>query len=197
MKTSLTRRNMLDVSTAVGLSAVVAGCSTSRISEAALGNLYRIDDEAKIIAAAKSVIDEDYIATLITIDAEGVPRARSIGVWAPENGLVLWMGTRRASRKVEQIRHNPNATIHFARDDISGDFQDAYYASFMGTATVHTDDATVQERAPEEAYRRSQWPNFPHDYAAIRFETRWLEVFGRGIKSKPETWQPQAVTLAT
>lgn len=196
MKTNLTRRDVLGVSSAVSLSAIVAGCSPTKISSGRPSELYRIDDKAKIIAAAKSVIDEDYIATLITIDSEGIPRARSIGIWAPDNDLVLWMGTRRTSRKLDQIRRNPNATIHFARDDIDGKFQQAYYASFMGTASVHIDDATVKLRAPDEEYRRAQWPNFPHDYAAIRFETKWLEVFGRGIKSKPETWQPQAVTLS-
>ena len=196
MKTNLTRRDVLGASSAVSLSAIVAACSTTTIVSGRPSHLYRIDDEAKIIAAAKAVIDEDYIATLITIDSEGIPRARSIGVWAPDNDLVLWMGTRRTSRKLDQIRHNPNATIYFARDDIDGKFKNAYYASFMGTASVHIDDATVQARAPDEEYRRAQWPNFPHDYAAIKFETKWLEVFGRGIKSKPETWQPQAVTLS-
>ncbi len=190
-----TRRNFLAAAPAVGLSAILAGCSVRTATVASPTNLYRTDDEAKILAAAKAILEEDFIATLITLDASGVPRARSIGVWTPDNDFVLWMGTRRTSRKVDQIRGNPNATIHFAQDDMSGSFKNAYYASFMGTATVHIDNATVKARAPEEKYRRSQWPNFPDDYAAIRFETKWLEVYGRGIKGKSENWQPQAVTL--
>jgi general stress protein 26 len=197
MATNLTRRDVLSASPAIGLSALVVGGSTRAQRIDPSRTLYRVDDEAKIIAVAKAVIEEDYIATLITIDAEGVPRARSVGVWAPDNDLVLWIGTRRTSRKLDQIRGNPNATIHFAHDDMGGNFANAYYASFMGRASVHIDDATVQLRSPEEKYRRAQWPDFPHDYAAIRFETKWLEVYGKGIKGKPENWQPQAVTLAS
>lgn len=196
MDVNITRRDVLIATPAIGLSAVVAGCSTKVGQLGSAGTIYRIDDEAKIIAAAKAVIDEDYIATLITIDGDGVPRARSVGVWAPDNDLVLWIGTRRTSRKLGQIRNNPNATIHFAHDDVTGGHANAYYASFMGTATVHTDDATVQLRAPEEKYRRSQWPNFPHDYAAIKFETKWLEVYGKGIQGKADNWQPQAVIIS-
>ncbi len=196
MSQDITRRYVLGATAPViGLSAIVAGSATQAEHKAPSTANYRIDDEATIIAAAKAVIDEDYIATLITIDDNGVPRARSVGIWSPDNDLVLWLGTRRTSRKVEQIRNNPKATVHFAQDDVNGGYANAYYASFMGTATVHTDDATVQLRSPEEKYRRSQWPDFPDDYAAIRFETKWLEVYGRGIKGKPENWQPQAVTI--
>lgn len=187
------RRSLLLAAPLAGLAGVPA--QPARASAPA-ADRWRIDDEATILAAAKAVIEEDFIATLITLDAQGFPRARSVGVWAPDGDLVLWIGTRRTSRKVDQIRANPNATLHFARDDAEGGFANAWYASFMGTAIVHVDDATVRLRAPDEKYRRAQWPNFPDDYAAIRFETKWLEVYGRGIKGEPETWQPQAVTVA-
>lgn len=192
--TEVTRRNLVVTAPSFGL-ALLAGCAARTNEVGSPGRLYRTSDEATIMAAARAIIEEDFIATLITVDANGVPRARSIGVWAPDNDFVLWMGTRRTSRKVEQIRANPNATLHFAQDDAAGNFANAYYASFMGTASVHVDDATVQLRAPEERYRRHQWPNFPHDYAAIRFETKWLEVTGHGITGDRANWQPQAVVL--
>ncbi len=195
MHIDLNRRTLLAATPALGLSAILSARPAPAPKAGLPAKLYRIDEPATIIAAAKAVIDEDYIATLITLDSDGVPRARSVGVWAPDNDLVLWIGTRRTSRKVAQIRSNPNATLHFASDDIAGNHANAYYASFMGTATVHTDDATVKLRAPEEKYRRTQWPNFPDDYAAIRFQTKWLEVFGRGIKSDKDNWQPQAVAV--
>lgn len=195
MEDGLSRRALLRGGPKVGLAAIIAGSGTARSAPSFSGLLYRIDDEATILAVARAVVDEDFIATLITVDSEGVPRARSVGVWAPDNDLVLWMGTRRTSRKVRQIRDNPKTTLHFAYDDIGGNFAQAYYASFMGTATVHVDDATVRLRSPDEKYRKSQWPNFPDDYAAIRFETKWLEVYGRGIKGDVANWQPQAVVL--
>lgn len=195
MTAKVSRRNLVTAAPILGLSAILAGCSGRTSSIGPPMRLYRTDDEAMIKEVAKAIIDEDFIATLITLDSSGVPRARSIGVWSPDNDFVLWMGTRRTSRKVEQLRANPNATLHFAQDDIAGNFANAYYASFMGTASVYVDDETVQLRAPTEEYRRKQWPNFPHDYAAIRFETKWLEVTGHGIKGDEANWQPQAVVL--
>lgn len=189
-----TRRQLLAAASAAS-AAGLAGCVTRPLSETRFGEVYRVTDEAMILSVAKAVIDEDFIATLITIDGRGVPRARSVGVWAPDGDFNLWIGTRRTSRKLDQIRANPNATLHFARDDIEGGFKGAYYASFMGRAEVHTDPATLELRAPAEEYRRNEWPNFPDDYAAISFRTEWLEVYGRGISGKPDNWQPQAVVL--
>ena len=120
---------------------------------------------------------------------------RSVGVSDPEGDLSMWIGTRRTSRKVAQIRRNPNAALYFNFDDLEGNFAKAYYASFMGVASVHTDAATIEATAPDMATRKAFWPNFPDDYAAIRFVPRWLEVTGHGIKGDQANWQPQAVIL--
>ncbi len=82
------------------------------------------------------------MAGLITLDSNGVPRVRSVGVSDPEDDLTMWIGTRRTSRKVAQVRDNPNATLFFNFDDLSGGYAKAFYASFMGLASVHTDPAT-------------------------------------------------------
>lgn len=192
------RRQLLTAAPAAGLAAMAAGCATlprGRSGVAVPGNLYRIDDESKILAVAREIIAEDWVATLITVDEEGVPRARSVGVNDPQPDLTIWMSTRRTSRKVDQIRKHPQATLHFARDNLSENFKGAYYASLMGEAFVHLDPQSYANHAPTGQIRSENWPDFPHDYAAIRFKPRWLEVYGRGIKGKPETWQPQGVIL--
>lgn len=118
-----------------------------------------------------------------------------VGVNDPLPDLTIWMSTRRDSRKVDQIRRRPQATLHFARDNLTENFKGAYYASLMGEAYVHLNPESYAGHAPTDEIRAENWPNFPHDYAAIRFRPRWLEVYGRGIKGKPETWQPQAIVL--
>ena len=195
MDVDFSRRNMLAAAPAVGLAAVLAGCvtRTARLSDP--GGLYRVDDEATILAAARAIVAEDPVAALITLDANGVPRVRSVGVSDPEDDLTMWIGTRRTSRKVAQLQANSNATLYFNFDDIGGDFASAYYASFMGVASVHTDPATMSKSAPDEQTRKAFWPNFPDDYAAIRFRPLWLEVTGHGIKGDKANWQPQAVVL--
>jgi general stress protein 26 len=198
IRMDLERRHLLRSAPAAGLAAMVASCATfprSHSGVAIPGNPFRIDDEAKILAVAREIIAEDWVATLITVDEEGVPRARSVGVNDPQPDLTIWMSTRRTSRKVDQIRRHPQATLHFARDSLSENFKGAYYASLMGEAFVHLDPESYAKHAPTGEMRTQYWPNFPHDYAAIRFKPKWLEVYGRGIKWEPETWQPQAVIL--
>ncbi|HVM23639.1 MAG TPA: pyridoxamine 5'-phosphate oxidase family protein [Sphingomicrobium sp.] len=193
----LDRRQMIATAPAAGLAAVLAGCATPRTSLglAAPDNLYRTDEPAKILAAAREIIAEDWVATLITVDQQGMPRARSVGVNDPLPDLTIWMSTRRNSRKVDQIRKHPQATLHFARDSLGENFKGAYYASLMGEAFVHLDPQRFGEHAPTGETRKQYWPNFPHDYAAIRFKPRWLEVYGRGIQWEADTWQPQGVAL--
>lgn len=77
MQIDLNRRSLLAAAPALGLSAVLS-CSPARATKpGSSGKLYRIDDPATIVAAAKAVIEEDFIATLITLDSDGMPRARS------------------------------------------------------------------------------------------------------------------------
>ena len=191
------RRHLLRTAPVAGFAAMMASCSS--LPKASAGsvprNLYRIDDEARILGVVKEIIAEDWVATLITVDGEGMPRARSVGVNDPLPDLTIWMSTRRTSRKVEQIRRHPQATLHFARDNLSENFKGAYYASLMGEAFVHLDPASYADHAPTGDMRTQYFPNFPHDYAAIRFRPRWLEVYGRGITGEPDTWQPQAAIL--
>ncbi|HJU76498.1 MAG TPA: pyridoxamine 5'-phosphate oxidase family protein [Sphingomicrobium sp.] len=138
---------------------------------------------------------EDRTATLVTIDGNGMPRVRPVGVKPPGDDLVFWIGTRRTSRKVAQIRANSNATLHFNFDDFANGYKDAFYVSFMGTATAHTDAETLSVNRPGESVRKQLWPNFPDDFAAIRFKPKWLELYGKGVDAHEGNWQPQGVIL--
>src|SRR5690606_20224175 len=112
MQDGLTRRGV-----GATLAGLLAACSTTRREVGVDSDLFRVDDETTILAAAKAIIEDDPVAALITIDANGVPRARSVGVWEPDADLTLWIGTRRPSRKLEQLRDNPLATLYFNRDN--------------------------------------------------------------------------------
>lgn len=193
MSTRMSRRELVAALPAT-LGTALLGHSPGA-SAAAVADLYRVDDEQRILAVAREIVEEDWVATLITIDEHGMPRARSVGVSTPEHDMALWISTRRRSRKVEQIRRNPRATLHFARDALSENLAGAYYASFMGEATVHLDPETYGKHLPAPEILKENWPDYPDDYAAICFKPQWLEVYGRGIRGRAETWQPQGVVL--
>ena len=195
MEVNIGRRRLMGAVPAAGLAGLLSAWAPSEAAGRPPGQLYRVDDEAKILAAAKAMFAEDRIATLVTIDQSGVPRVRPVGVSPPQDDLTFWVGTRQASRKVAQIRANPNATLHFNFDDFANGYANAFYVSFMGIATAHTDAETLATKRPSERLLKQLWPNFPDDYAAIRFKPKWLELYGKGVDAHEVNWQPQGVVL--
>ena len=153
-------------------------------------DLYRVSDPKLILAAARALLAHDTIATLITVDANNQPRARSILVSPPDDDLSLWMATRPNSRKLDQLRTNPAATLHFADDP------HAAYLSLMGEARIHTDTTTIQAKNPYRGPALTQYfPNFPADFVLLGFKPQWLELAASDIPSKPTTWQPQGLAI--
>lgn len=192
----LGRRELIAGASAAGLAGVLLpGLANGQVTKAP-GDLYQVDDPKTIMDAARAILKEDAIAVFVTVDEHGMPRARPVGVRDPEgDDWTMWIGTRRGSRKTRQVQANPNATLHFGFDDVAGNYQNAFYASFMGKAFVHTDEATLAVNRPPEAMRKQLWPDFPNDFAAIRFVPQRLEVMGKGIMPSEDIWQPQGVTL--
>lgn len=192
---SFGRRGFIVGVPAAGLASILAsGIAKGAVSRIATDDLYRIDDPATIMAAAQEIMKEDWVGVLITIDENGMPRARPVGVSEPTDDWSLWIATRRGSRKTTQIAANPMAALHFGFDDIANGHKASYYASFMGLASVHTDSKTVGDHGPGEEYR-AQWPDYPNDLALVRFRPQRLEVMGKGVKPSAALWQPQGVAL--
>ena len=187
---TLDRRQLL---TALSLLAAEAATPTTLSATPVTSkDLYRTTDPQTLLAAARTLITEDTIATLITLDASGQPRARSILVSPPDPDLTLWMATRPGSRKLDQLRANPIATLHFAEDS------KAAYLSLMGTAHIHTDPATIQDKNPYKGSALTHFfPNYPTDFVLLGFKPQWLELATQDIPSSPATWQPQGLKLGT
>jgi general stress protein 26 len=160
-------------------------------ARAPAAELHLAADEQAALAAARAIIASDPVAAMITLDANGQPRVRSVNTSSPEVDMTIWIATRPDTRKVEQIRAHPNVTLYY-NDDAT-----ASYVSIMGTATVHTDSATLATKnffAEEEL--RAFWPAYPENFVLIRVQPTWLEVTGHGISAHPENWRPQAVVFS-
>lgn len=188
------RRELLSISPLIGLAGAVPALAKETTIKDTSSDLYRVDEPALIMAAARAIIDEDYVGVLVTIDEDGMPRARPIGVAHPNDDWSLWMATRRGSRKTLQIAANPKAALHFGFDDTANDHANSFYASFTGLASVHTDPETIALYGPSEKYRPN-WPNYPNDLALIRLMPKRLEVMGKGIWPNESLWQPQGIIL--
>ena len=189
------RRDLIVRASLAGLGTVLAtGAARGQVATAA-ADLYQVDDPKTIMDAARAIINEDYIGVLITVDEQGMPRARPVGVAPLKDGdWSLWVSTKRGSRKQRQIEANPRAALHFGFDDTPNGHKDAYYASFMGLARVYTDNETIRARGPGPKYR-SLWPKYPDDMTLIELKPQRLEVMGKGIVPSEDIWQPQGVML--
>ena len=173
------------------VAAALAGCGNilGASGEEPDQHLYRTSSPEVILSAASALITEDAIGTLITVDAAGQPRARSILVSAPDNDMTLWMGTRKGSRKLEQISANHRATLHFAEDTQNS------YLSLMGEVHAVDDPATIALRNPYSGKALEKFfPAFPSDFVLLSFKPHYLEIATKSVASKPDTWQPQGLT---
>lgn len=138
-----------------------------------------------LIGVARDVMAAAHFCDLITLDDTGRPRSRVMDPFEPDSDMVVWLGTRRASRKVTQIRNDPRVTLQYFSSE---DFE---YVTIAGTAQV-VDDPVEKENRWKEG-----WDAFYPDrnaYLLIKVTPVWLEVLSRhGIGSDPNTWEPPRV----
>jgi len=136
--------------------------------------------------AHEMIISSPYCA-LITIDGEGRPRARTMDPFKPDTSFVIWFGTHSKTRKVEQIKNNPKATVYYYNEDVEG------YVVLNGSAYLVNDPAEKAKRWKEE------WAAFYNQerdtYLLIKFVPQWLEVYSskHNTPVDPETWRPPVV----
>jgi general stress protein 26 len=154
-------------------------------------------DEGAVLHAARALMAADSVVALVTVDASGRPRVRSVRALLdpvdpgmPKSGFTVWVMTRFATRKIDQIRANPTVSLYFNDDGNDS------YASIVGTAVVHTDPEHpgARQRYKSEDVK-SYWPDFPRDFVMLEIRPRWLEFIGPGIANDERTWRPQAVVF--
>jgi len=140
-----------------------------------------------LLAVARDMMAKARFCVLITLDATGHPRARAMDPFAPEENMVVWMGTSRVTRKVEEIRNDPRVTLYYAHPEGAG------YVSLYGTAKLVD--------TPEETAKRwkEEWATFYPDKEAsfilIAVTPERMEIvdYSRGVMGDPKTWIPAVV----
>lgn len=152
--------------------------------------LFRRADREALLGAAREIIAGDPTAALVTVDAEGRPRVRSVTTSGLGDDGSIWIATRPTTRKVRQIEGNPSVALYFADDDGHA------YVSVMGEAILHRDVATFEARSPIRGeWLHQLWPDYPEDFLLIEVRPAWLEVLGHGIEASVDAWRPQAVVF--
>lgn len=140
-----------------------------------------------LLAAAQDMMEKAQFCALITLDASGHPRVRTMDASPPEENMVVWMGTSRVTRKVEEIRNDPRVTLYFAHPEHVG------YVTLYGTAEL-VDTPEEKDKRWKEEYA-SYFPEGKAGYILIAVTPKRMEIidYSRGITGDPKTWKPATV----
>ena len=140
----------------------------------------------QLLTVAKDAILSTYYCFLITISESGVPNARLMQPYEPEDDLTVFLGSSPQSRKVSELQGNNRASLayHSLRENA--------YVTMIGTASIENDVATRQK------YWRDEWKIFfpggplSGDYTLVRFAPCRIEVMNlaRNIYQQPYGLRP-------
>ena len=160
------------------------------------GELLLAGDAALLLDSADALLSRQPSAGLISVDAAGRPRVRSVGAFrrtrsaTPRDRFTVFVLTRPSTRKIEQLTRNPAVTLYFDEDDRTS------YASIMGRATIHRDPELPRlQEFLDSATVRFFWPDFPRDFVILEVVPDWIEFMGPGLWNDPNNWRPHAVVF--
>jgi general stress protein 26 len=189
--------SLVTIAACSGSARVNSGPARIAVSPTPVSEFYKVAPDSAILSRARKLMLADSNVALVTVDATGQPRVRTVKAFVepfesgrPEKGVTVWIMTRFTTRKVDQIRGNSNVTLYF-NDDARIE-----YATIMGTAIVHTDpEHPVAKKFYQDGYAEFFWPEFPEGFVMIEVKPRWLEYLGPGMAGHKDTWRPQAVVF--
>lgn len=143
----------------------------------------------KLVAAAREIMVAARYCALITLDSAGRPQARTLDPFAPDENLVVWLGTNPRSRKVAAIRRHHRVTLYYF------DRESQAYVTIYGMARLVNDPKAKLKWWKDEW--QAFYPDRARDYLLIRVEPEKLEVVNvkKGIVGDPHTWKPPSVSF--
>lgn len=140
-----------------------------------------------LLNAAREIIKSAGKVALITQDENGNPQIRTMDPFEPEADFTVWLATHPNTRKVQQVKNNPNVTLYYP------DKMDKGYVVIHGRAEL------VNDQKEKDKRWKSEWKNFYANrtdaYLLIKVTPHYLELinYNRGISGDPKTWQPAMV----
>ncbi len=146
---------------------------------------------SELIAAAREIIASQQYCALVTQDEEGRAQVRTVNPFPPEEEMAVWIATGTQTRKVQQIRHNPQVTLYYADHSKAAGF-----VSIRGKALLVDDRAEMIKR--KRAYWDSVFPEFKN-LILIKVIPEHLEVlnYRRRVNGDPATWHAPSVEFTS
>lgn len=135
-------------------------------------------DTENLLDICRTTMQSAKFCAVITQNQDRL-NARILQPFDPEMNWTIWFGTHPDSRKISDLRTNPNMTA------IYYDNQDIGYVTLMGKAEV-VDDPDLRETYWNDNWR-SYFPKGPkEEYILIKFIPDQIELLSFGHKITPE-----------
>lgn len=139
-----------------------------------------------LLTYAKIIVDSSDSWFLVTVDKTGKPRARVMSPFPLGEDWTIWLGTSPTSRKVKQIKNNPNVVVFYY------DSKSYSYVNVSGTARL------VNEPELKAKYWKDGWKRYYPDrdkhYILIEVTPHRLEVCSYKYRLFwDDNWMPPVV----
>jgi general stress protein 26 len=147
------------------------------------------DDQLRAVAA--EIMRSAGFCALVTVDGEGAPQARAMDPFDPEDDLVVWMGTNARTRKVQELRDDPRATLYY-HDVAAG-----AYVALRGRGFIVDDPAEKARRWKPEWHDFYDDDHRGADYVLVRFVPDVAEIISmkHGVATDPKGFAPAVLEL--
>lgn len=145
--------------------------------------------QTELVAVAREIMATARYCALITFASTGHPSVRAMDPFAPDENMVVWLGTNSRSRKVAEIRRNPRVTLYYFDREGQG------YVTISGIARLVHDPNEKARRWKDEW--KAFYPDRAKDYLLIVVTPETLEVISEKSKilGDPKTWTPPSVSF--
>ena len=146
------------------------------------------ESPGEVLSAARITMRRKKYCVLATL-GDATVDARVVQPFAPDRHFTVWLGTRRGSRKHEQILRNPAATLAY-QDDARG-----ACAVLVGRVAVVEDIS--ERRVRFKPFWHAFWPEGPEaaDFVLLRFVPSRIEVWDAWRRITPAPFGLKAAAL--
>jgi PPOX class probable F420-dependent enzyme len=163
-------------------------CVTT-VTAAAGENATEQGDRERLLSTARDIVAASRFCALVTTGADGTPNVRMMDAFAPDEDMVVFMGTNALSRKVEDLRRSPRVAVYYADPEAPG------YVTIKGVARLVDDPDEIRKRWKEEwsaLYREDR-----SNYVLIKIRPETVEVVNlrAGVGSEKESWEVPAIVF--
>jgi PPOX class probable F420-dependent enzyme len=167
---------------------VVMVCVTN-VTAAAGENGTEQGDRELLLVAARDIVAASRLCALVTTGADGTPNVRMMDAFAPDEDMVVFMGTNTLSRKVADLRRSPRVAVYYADPEAPG------YVTIKGIARLVDDPDEIRKHWKDEwsaLYRKDR-----SNYVLIEIRPETVEVvnLGAGVGSEKESWEVPKVVF--